>query len=294
MPGPSPFRRWTSRRFRAYAAGEARQANIFGDNYAPIYFTSTMTPARSLAQLPRGTRDFSGRTADIADVERLIGSGEGPHIVNIYGPPGVGKSALALHVAHRLKTTFDRVQLYADLGEYNGEKPTATQILQRFVADLDPSTVNVPVGTRELPQRYRSLLAWQSCLILLDDARTTEQVADLVPGNTRSLVLVTSRVPLAAIDGVSLHQLDLMGPDESGVTPEIPTPGRWMFRHPGEVIHGGKAEELPPGVQAGCTGSGALLEGPFPHGHCPEPGHPSRDAAQLGPRRQGPMPLSVS
>ncbi|WP_327396986.1 NB-ARC domain-containing protein [Streptomyces phaeochromogenes] len=148
-------------------------------------------------------------------MERLIGSGEGPHVVNIYGPPGVGKSALALHVAHRLQTTFQSVQLYADLGEYNGEVPTATQILQRFVADLDPSTINVPVGTRELPQRYRSLLAWQSSLILLDDARTTEQVADLVPGNTKSLVLVTSRVPLAAIAGVSLHHLDLMGLDES-------------------------------------------------------------------------------
>ncbi|MGH1552083.1 NB-ARC domain-containing protein [Streptomyces sp. L7] len=215
MPGPSLFRRWRPRSSRAYAGGDARQANIFGDNYAPIYFTSARAPARSLAQLPRGTRDFSGRTSDIADVERLVGSAEGPHIVNIYGPPGVGKSALALHIAHRLKTTFRTVQLYADLGEYNGEVPTATQILQRLVADLDPSTINVPVGTRELPQRYRSLLARQSCLILLDDARTAEQVADLVPGNTKSVVLVTSRVPLAAIAGISLHHLDLMGPDES-------------------------------------------------------------------------------
>ncbi|WP_153183300.1 transposase [Streptomyces sp. E5N91] len=49
------------------------------------------------------------------------------------------------------------------------------------------------------------------------------------------------------------------------MTPEIPTPGRWMFHHPGEAIQGGKAEEPPRGVQAGRGGPGAFLEGPNPH-----------------------------
>ncbi|MGW1781902.1 NACHT domain-containing protein [Streptomyces sp. NPDC002143] len=205
--------RWRSRAY-AYAEDNARQANIFGDNYAPIYFAPAAAPSRSLAQLPAGTRHFSGRTVDIADVESLIGYAQGPYVIDICGPPGVGKSALALHIAHRLRTRFG-TQLYADLGEYNGEVPTAGQVLQRFVADLDPSTISVPVGARELPQRYRSLLARRNCLILLDDARTAEQVADLIPGNPDSVVLVTSRVALAALDGVFLHHLDLMGPDES-------------------------------------------------------------------------------
>ncbi|MEU7365990.1 hypothetical protein AB0B92_10425 [Streptomyces hygroscopicus] len=156
----------------ALATDHARQVNVLRDNYAPIYFTSAPTPTRSLHQLPQGPKDFSGRTDHIPAVESLTGDdGPGPHVIDLYGTPGVGKSALAVHMAHRLAGRFDEVQLYADLGERNGEPPTAAQILQRFVGDLDPATLSVPVGAQDLPQRYRSLLAGRRCMILLDNAQ---------------------------------------------------------------------------------------------------------------------------
>ncbi|MFJ8157919.1 NACHT domain-containing protein [Streptomyces sp. NPDC094468] len=144
-----------------------------------------------------------------------VGAGAVSSVVDIYGAPGVGKSALAVHVAYRLIPLFYDAQLYADLGEQSGEAPTAAQILQRFVADLDPATISVPVGTKDLPQRYRSLLAGRNCLILLDNAQSAEQVADLIPGSGHSAVLITSRMPLATLAGVSVHHLDLMSQPES-------------------------------------------------------------------------------
>lgn len=200
----------------ALATDHARQVNVLRDNYAPIYFTSAPGPTRSLRQLPQGAKDFSGRTDHISAVEFLVGNDScGPYVIDLYGTPGVGKSALAVHMAHRLTGRFAEVQLYADLGGQNGEPPTSIQILQRFIADLDPATLSVPVGTKDLPERYRSLLAGRSCLILLDNAQSADQVVDLIPATTACLVLVTSRVPLSAIDGVLLHHLDLMSEAES-------------------------------------------------------------------------------
>ncbi len=74
----------------AYAGGQARQANFGGDNYAPIIFAGGPVPAPSLHQLPPGIYDFSGRVADIAEIERMArSSGGGPCIVNIFGAPGI-------------------------------------------------------------------------------------------------------------------------------------------------------------------------------------------------------------
>ncbi|MGW2380705.1 NACHT domain-containing protein [Streptomyces sp. NPDC001658] len=199
----------------ADASGNARQVVIQGDNYASVYFESTPGADRPVHQLPAAARDFSGRDADVDEIESLAGVGVVPSVIDIYGAPGVGKSALAVHVAHRLTPWFGEVQLYADLGEQNGEVPTAAQIQQRFVADLDPTTAAVPVGAGELPQRYRSLLSRKKCLILLDNAQSAEQVADLVPGSGSCAVLITSRVPLATLDGVVLHHLDLMSQEEA-------------------------------------------------------------------------------
>ncbi|KUN33498.1 hypothetical protein AQJ30_33425 [Streptomyces longwoodensis] len=200
----------------ALATDQARQVNVLRDNYAPIYFTTGPTPSRSLHQLPQGTRDFSGRLDHIAAVEALVGDGRpGPHVIDLYGTAGVGKSALAVHLAHRLAGRFDEVQLHADLGEQNSEPPTAAQVLQRFVADLDPATLSVPLGAQDLPQRYRSLLAGRRSLILLDNAQSADQVADLIPATTSCLVLVTSRVPLTAVDGVRLHPVGLMSEAEA-------------------------------------------------------------------------------
>jgi hypothetical protein len=200
----------------AYARDQAQQANFGGDNYAPIFFGATPAPAPSLHHLPPGIPDFSGRTADIAEIERVADNAcRGPCIVNVFGAPGIGKTALTTHVAHRLAKRFDEIQLYAELGEVDGRVPTSNQILQRFVAALDPATTGIPVSAQELPARYRSLLSGRRCLIVLDNAQSAVQITDLIPGTASSAVLVTSRASLAAVQGVVLHHLGLMSCAES-------------------------------------------------------------------------------
>lgn len=200
----------------AYAGDQARQANFGGDNYAPIFFGGAPAPAPSLHQLPPGIPDFSGRAADIAEIERMVrGTCSGPCIVNVFGAPGIGKTALTTHVAHRLAGWLDEIQLYAELGEVDGQAPTSAQVLQRFVAALDPATTGIPVGAQDLPARYRSLLSGRRCLIVLDNAQSADQIADLIPGTASSAVLVTSRASLAAVQGVVPYHLGLMSCAES-------------------------------------------------------------------------------
>lgn len=87
----------------SYAGDQARQANFGDDNYAPIYFGGIPAPSPSLHQLPLAISDFSGRNADVTDIERIANSiCDGPSVVNVFGAPGIDKTALATHVAHRL------------------------------------------------------------------------------------------------------------------------------------------------------------------------------------------------
>ena len=222
----------------AYAGDQARQANFAGDNYAPIIFAGSATPAPSLHQLPAGIHDFSGRVTDISNIERMaVTSGGGPCIVNIFGAPGIGKSALTVHVAHRLSKHFDEIQLYAELGELDGQIPTSTQVLQRFVAALDPATSGIPIGSQEVPTRYRSLLSGRRCLILLDNAQNAEQIADLVPGTATSVVLVTSRASLAAVQGILPYHLGLMSPHESLALLSNVSQRSWLDGQPPEAAN---------------------------------------------------------
>jgi Cdc6-like AAA superfamily ATPase len=200
----------------ADASDQARQANFAGDNYAPITFAGAQAPAPSLHQLPAAIPDFSGRADDIAKIERLAAtSGSVPSVVNICGPPGIGKSALTLYVAHRIAKNLKEVQLYAQLSDQRGHVPTSQEILQEFVAALDPATIGTPVGAQDLPGRYRSLLNGRRCLVILDDAQSVGQINDLVPGRSVSTVLVTSRAPMASIAGIRLYHLALMSSNES-------------------------------------------------------------------------------
>ncbi len=198
------------------ASGQARQVNFAGDNYAPIHFSGSQVPAPSLHQLPPAIPDFSGRAADIEELQCLVkSSGSGRLVVNVCGPPGIGKSALTLHVAHRLAEKRTEVQLYAQLSDQRGDIPKSEEILQQFVAALEPSTIGVPVGARELPGRYQSLLTEKRCLIVLDNAQSVDQIYDLIPGSPESTVFVTSRAPMASVPGIHLHHLALMNQDES-------------------------------------------------------------------------------
>ncbi|MFB9908779.1 AfsR/SARP family transcriptional regulator [Allokutzneria oryzae] len=148
----------------------------------------SLSPARASSVLPRqlplAVPDFVGRADELA---RLDGD-PGPLTV-VTGGAGVGKSALALHWAHRAAELFPDGQLYADLG---GETAPLA-VLTAFLVSLGVPVTEVPTTEEAAAALYRSTLADRRMLILLDDAADAAQVRPLLPGTAPSSVLVTSR-----------------------------------------------------------------------------------------------------
>ncbi|TDD49154.1 tetratricopeptide repeat protein [Nonomuraea terrae] len=144
-------------------------------------------------QLPPDLPDFTGRAGALAELR-------GPFSVAVIsGPPGVGKSALAVHAAHALRTAYPAGQLYLELGGRDPAGPLA-EALRALGVEQPPPTV---------PERsalLRSLLAERPMLVLLADARDAAQVRPLLPGNG-SAVIVTSRRRITELPGAVCVQL---------------------------------------------------------------------------------------
>lgn len=156
------------------------------------------------AQLPPPVSGFTGRGSELAALTVL--SAEPVGIVS--GTPGVGKTALVLHWAHRDRGRFPDGQLYADLRGYGPDRPLdAYEVLGRFLRALGVGDDGVPDDPDERAARFRTELAGRRTLVLLDNVATVEQVRPLLPGASSSVVLVTSRS-----DGLGLLR-HLVGPE---------------------------------------------------------------------------------
>ena len=153
-------------------------------------------------ELPPDVYGFAGRNTEIAELNRLAGGvgRTGSVIVALSGTAGVGKTALAVHWAHRMAEHFPDGQLYVDLRGYGPEQPTDPgEVLAGFLRALGVSPADVPYDLAERSARYRSLLADRQILVLLDNARSAEAVRPLLPGSPSCLTLVTSRDSLAGL-----------------------------------------------------------------------------------------------
>ncbi|NUW33910.1 tetratricopeptide repeat protein [Nonomuraea sp. SMC257] len=150
-------------------------------------------------QLPPAPGCFTGRAATFHELTALTEPGR-PGVAVISGMPGVGKSALALHWAHRMAGRFPDGQLFADLrGHRPREAVTPREALDRFVRALGMPAEQVPAGQDELAAAYRTLLAGRRVLVVLDDAAGPAQVEPLLPAGEGCLVLVTSRGRLSGL-----------------------------------------------------------------------------------------------
>ncbi|MFI9274499.1 BTAD domain-containing putative transcriptional regulator [Kitasatospora sp. NPDC052896] len=168
------------------------------------------------AQLPAGIPVLVGRAAEEAELtERLTAEvlpGGAAAATVITGAGGIGKSALALHVAHAVRERFGYGQLYADLG--GRDRPVEpVEVLGRFLVDLGVPEGEVPPTQEQAALLYRSLTADRRVLVVLDDARNAAQVRPLVPGCRASRLIVTSRDRLADLDGA--HTVTLAALDEA-------------------------------------------------------------------------------
>lgn len=159
--------------------------------------------------LPADVADFVGRDDLIAEVRRLVG---GPvRVVALAGKPGVGKSALAVHLAHRLPgAEFPDGELYMDLSGTRAQPTSSEEVLGRFLRALGIPGDAIPDGVDERAEMYRSLLAERRMLVVLDDVTSEAQVRPLLPGSGRSAVLVTSRIRLTGLPGVRVLDVEVM------------------------------------------------------------------------------------
>ncbi|GIG56073.1 regulatory protein AfsR [Longispora fulva] len=169
-------------------------------------------PATGPAQLPADVPDFTGRSGHVAALRgALTATGPSVPVAAVAGMAGVGKSALAVHVAHAVRAGFGDGQLYADLR--GGSDPAdQEQVLGGFLAALGAP---VPEGLEARAAAYRTALAGRRVLVLLDDARDAAHVRPLLPGTAGCAVLVTSRRRLTDLAGAHVADLDVLDPDEA-------------------------------------------------------------------------------
>ena len=161
-------------------------------------------PGRTVPrQLPPSIADFTGRSAQLAEVRAALTAGPGDYampVVAISGQGGVGKSSLAVRAAHELAGDFPDGQLYANLRGSDVDEGLARQ-LARFLRALGVPGAAVPDDSDERLEMYRSELADRRILMVLDDAVDEEQVLSLLPGSPRCAVIVTSRIRLSGLAG---------------------------------------------------------------------------------------------
>ncbi|MBL1067586.1 tetratricopeptide repeat protein [Streptomyces sp. 7-21] len=173
-------------------------------------------PARPVpAELPRDPQRFTGRTAELAWLRSALGqAGGSPAVIVLAGAAGVGKTALAVHAAHRLRAGYPDGQLFVDLRGHESEALPPAEALRRFLRALGEPEGRLPDGLDERAARFRSVVADRRLLVVLDNAATAAQVRPLLPGSPGSLVLVTSRRRLdglIALDGAQQLSLEVLG-----------------------------------------------------------------------------------
>ncbi|MFD5465116.1 BTAD domain-containing putative transcriptional regulator [Kitasatospora sp. NPDC127059] len=186
---------------------------------------ATTSPAVSLAvgsrtvsppsHLPPDVADFVGRTRQVGWVTTLLGRARdtartAPPIAVISGRPGMGKTTLAVHAAHRAAHLFPDGRLFLDLRASDTAPLTTTDALTRLLRALgvDPGA---GAGPDDLLGLYRSRLAGRRILLILDNAPSEARLRPLVPPGPGSAVLITSRRRLTALEGAV--RLDLSVPD---------------------------------------------------------------------------------
>ncbi|MBG0828702.1 winged helix-turn-helix domain-containing protein [Planomonospora sp. ID67723] len=167
-------------------------------------------------QLPRDIADFTGRDKQLGELSAaLTAPGDAMTVCVISGKGGVGKSTLAVRVAHQVAAAYPDGRLYADLRGVTGSPAPPLEVLGRFLRALGVPPGAIPDTLQERIDAYRSALAERRVLVVLDDAGAEQQVRPLLPGSRTCAALVTARPRLAGLDGTRLSDLDVLGAEAS-------------------------------------------------------------------------------
>jgi tetratricopeptide (TPR) repeat protein len=195
-------------------------ANNFGTAFANVagnvFLNQSPPRALSLHQLPADISDFTGRKDEIESILGHLNRGETVAISAVAGMPGVGKSALAIHVAHRLAVAeFPDVQLYIDLRGADGNALEPADVLAQWLRAFGLDESSIPKDLRERSSVFRSLLSGKRAIVVLDNARDEVQVRPLLPGSQTCVAIVTSRRVLGALEGSTAVNLQILSEPEA-------------------------------------------------------------------------------
>jgi len=170
--------------------------------------------------LPRDVASFTGRQRELAELTDATADADAGTVVTIHaigGMAGVGKTAFAVHAAHRLADRFPGGQIFVPLhGHTPGQQPAdPADALATLLATMGVPVAQIPASLEARAALWRDRVAHRQLLLILDDAVSSEQVRPLLPGSGDSLVLVTSRRHLSALDDTTPISLDTLSPGEA-------------------------------------------------------------------------------
>ena len=206
-------------RFEATARGRDLVASAGGD------LAGTLGPlggsAAATRTLPRDISGFTGRTAELARLTATLadaasrGGVVGVHAIG--GMAGIGKTTLVVHAAHQLAGQFPDGQIFLPLHAHTpGQLPVdPADALASLLLAAGISAQAIPPGLEPRAGRWRDYLAGKKVLLVLDDATGHEQVRPLLPGTAGSLVLITSRRRLTALEDAAVISLDTLPTEEA-------------------------------------------------------------------------------
>jgi transcriptional regulator with XRE-family HTH domain len=172
------------------------------------------SPRIAPSQLPPDIEDFTGRDLALHRLSsRLQGLGPGRTgvlITAVVGKAGVGKTTLAVHAAHRVRSLFPDGQLHVNLRGVEEHALDPTDVLGRFLRAFGLQDHTMPEDVDERAGLFRSLMADRRALVLLDNAADEAQVRPLLPAGVRNAVIITSRVRLAGLSPGEVIDLDVL------------------------------------------------------------------------------------
>jgi DNA-binding SARP family transcriptional activator len=184
---------------------QAVQARILSEDVAPC----------GVNQLPPGVPDLTGRDTELSIVDRLLAAADSaghPVLVQVTGPPGAGKSALAVTAAQRARGRFPDGQLYASL---RGAQADPLDVLDAFLHALGADPDRIPDTLTGRSSLFRSLATGRRLLILLDDATSERQVHPLLPAHPGCAVVIISRILLPGLECMDYLRLDALRADKA-------------------------------------------------------------------------------
>ena len=207
--------------------GLAREEDIFQlrapglvDAALPMPETPGAFAAAATRTLPRDVTGFTGRAAELAELIGAATDMAGVGVVRIHaigGMAGIGKTTFAVHAAHQLAGSFPDGQFFLPLHAHTpGQRPVdPADALASLLLTAGVGAQRIPPGLQARAAAWRDHVAGKKILLVLDDAASHEQVNPLLPGAAGSLVLVTSRRHLTALQDAAAVSLDTLAPGEA-------------------------------------------------------------------------------